>query len=144
MNPQPITDNREPTMLNHRDAYDVFANADMRQSIEVISRHTAAYKGDEGQYREIRLLLVALKTYLYYRSDEMREIVQGLCARFLADIYRHKKVAGYEELAPLCSVVLFYRHVPRLSALKKWPREEQFIASWRERWRKLGHLPVEV
>jgi hypothetical protein len=124
-------------MLNHRDAYDVFANTDMQYAPEVIRRHLYACEGyDRAAYREVRFLIAVLNIYVHYRSDEVRQLIQGLCARFLHDIYQRKKLAGYEDLVLLLALVWRYRHTPGLKAMRNWRRDAEFEAWFRGQWRE--------
>lgn len=124
-------------MLNHCDAYDVFAHTGMQFAPEVIRRHLRLCEGDDrAAYREVRLLLAVFKLYVRYRSGEVRQLIQGLCARFLHDIYQRKKLAGYEDLVLLLALVWRYRHTPGLKAMRNWRRDAEFEAWFRGQWRE--------
>ncbi len=94
-----------------------------------------------GLYAEIRFMMLILKTYLNYKSDDVRYIIQNMINKLIDDIYKSEEeeidLASFKFLYP---IIWQHRNFNTYKVLKKHVYKKELIETVRQHLLELGAI----
>jgi hypothetical protein len=90
---------------------------------------------------DCKALRIIVKTYLNYKSDDIRFVVQELCRRFIEDIYNNgKRKRSMEELKFIISIIFRYRNLKDYRLANKMEFSVDYLENVRQNLLQLNAI----
>jgi len=97
----------------------------------------------EYLYKDIRRMNLVCNLYLSYKSDESRYVIQGLCKRFIENIYKNDESnLSFEKLCFLIHLIAHFRNVKDYKTINKLSLGKTFLETTRQNLLKINAIPV--
>lgn len=130
--------------LTEQEAALIFGSPDDWDPVPILNYWCTKFD-DENQEildQELNLLLLVCKTYMRYKSKDVKYLVMGLVRRYLKVIYSdNKKTLPLENLKFLEIVIFRFRNLKNLSKFKKYFLAQEFLDKIRYGLFKNGAYP---
>lgn len=97
-------------------------------------------QNSDQPYSDMKFMLLLPKTYLNYRSSDVRYAIQGLLNLIIDDIYNDKEETPLNSLKFLYPIVWYHRNIKDYRAIRKLKYEKEFIEEFRKNLLAIGAI----
>lgn len=130
--------------LTEQEAALIFGSPDDWDPVPILNYWCTKFD-DENQEildKELKLLLLVCKTYMRYKSKDVKMLIMGLIRRYIRDIYdNEKKTLPIENFKFLEMVIFRFRNIKDYRRVKKILLQPEFLDKIRYGLFKNGAYP---
>ncbi len=91
-------------------------------------------------FSNMKFMLLLPKTYLNYKSRDVRYAIQGLINLIIDDIYNEKEEIPLNSLKFLYPIVWYHRNIEDYRVIHKLKYEKEFIEEFRKNLLTIGAI----